>query len=182
MHSFDKALFFTVLMGVLALVSACQPISALNTTPAAAKTFTDPFAYCAAAGTIDSADDRYIGEKLPKSITKRIVGKGIVSADAPAKFVQHAIWRCMDSHVWICHYGANLPCDSKTDASTTPNTGIEEFCKSNPSSDFIPAFATGRETIYEWSCKYGKAVVGKQIVTVDAQGFDSQIWHELTAP
>lgn len=182
MHNFNKALFYSVLVSVLALVSACQPISAPATPPVAAETFRDPFAYCAAVGTMDLPDDRYTGEKLPDSISKQMVEKGIVSADAPADFVQHATWRCMDSHVWVCHYGANLPCDAKADTSTTPNTGMEEFCKANPNTDFIPAVATGRETVYEWSCKDGKPVVGKQIITVDAQGYDSQIWYELTTP
>ena len=42
-------------------------------------TFDDPFSYCAAVGTIDSPDSQYIGPKLPDSIVKAMISKGIVS-------------------------------------------------------------------------------------------------------
>ncbi|HWI61124.1 MAG TPA: hypothetical protein VNT75_04785, partial [Symbiobacteriaceae bacterium] len=41
-----------------------------RTQAAADTTYTDPFAYCAAVGTIDAPDSRYIGEKVPMRIAK----------------------------------------------------------------------------------------------------------------
>ena len=173
---------FLMLGLALMFMGGCQPIAAPANNSASATTYTDPFAYCAAVGTIDAPDASYTGEKMPESILKGLVEKGVVTADAPAEIQAHATWRCMDSQVWVCHYGANIPCDTKADTSQTPTAGMDEFCKANANSDFIPAVATGRATVYNWSCKDGKAVVGKQILEVDAQGYLAQFWYELSAP
>ncbi len=42
----------------------------------------DPFAYCAAVGTIDVPDARYVGERVPDPVVRGMIRKGIVSADA----------------------------------------------------------------------------------------------------
>src|SRR5215510_4570357 len=38
--------------------------------PPAATRFTDPFAYCAAVGTIDTPDSRYAGPKVPEAVAR----------------------------------------------------------------------------------------------------------------
>jgi len=48
-----------------------------------------------------------------------------------------------------------LPCTAKADTSRTPTPAMVDFCNANPTSDFIPANVTGRETIYEWRCTDG---------------------------
>jgi putative hemolysin len=141
--------------------------------------YSDPFAYCAAVGTIDTPDERYTGPKMPDSIVQGMIKRGVVSADAPLEFQQNAVWRCMNNSVWVCHFGANLPCLEKADTSQAPSLAMEDFCKTNPTAESIPAAVTGRATVYEWSCKNGKPDVVRQLFTVDPQGYLADFWHEL---
>jgi putative hemolysin len=150
------------------------------TSEAETSTYDDPFAYCAAVGTIDTPDERYSGPQMPDSIVQAMIRQGIVSADAPAEFQQNAVWRCMDNSVWVCHFGANLPCQEKADTSQVPNSGMEDYCRENPTAETIPAFATGRATVYEWACRDGKPEVVRQVLSGDAQGFLADFWYELT--
>lgn len=140
----------------------------------------DPFAYCAAVGTIDTPDARYTGPKIPDSIVQGMIKQGVVSADAPLEFQQNAVWRCMNNSVWVCHFGANLPCSEKADTSQAPAPAMEDFCKTNPTAESIPAAVTGRATVYEWLCKNGKPEVGRQLFTVDPQGYLADFWYDLT--
>jgi putative hemolysin len=144
--------------------------------------YNDPFAYCAAVGAIDTPDANYTGEAMPDVILQSMIQKGIVQADAPKDFQQHAVWRCMDKKVWACHFGANIPCTDKADLSQTSTAGMEDYCKANPNVDNIPASVTGRTTIYEWTCKDSKPELGKPVLTVDPRGFIAEYWYELTAP
>ena len=150
------------------------------TSEAGPSSYDDPFAYCAVVGTIDAPDERYNGPQMPDSIIQAMIRQGIVSADAPLEFQQNAVWRCMDDGVWVCHFGANLPCQEKADTSQVPNSGMEDYCSTNPTADTIPAFATGRATVYEWACQDGKPEVVRQIFSSDAQGFLADFWYELT--
>ena len=143
-------------------------------------TFDDPFSYCAAVGTIDSPDSQYIGPKLPDSIVKAMISKGIVSPDAPPDFQKNAIWRCMNNQVWVCHFGANLPCDEKASTSTAPSQEMNAYCASNPNNNTIPAAITGRATVYEWKCASEKPEVIRQVFQVDSQGFIANFWYQLT--
>ena len=161
------------------------PAPPLTNTPSPAATaapssYNDPFAYCAAVGTVDTPDTRYTGDKLPDSLVQGMIKKNIVSADAPPEFQHNALWRCMNNNVWVCSFGANLPCDEKADTSSATTAAMDDFCKTNPSADGIPAAVTGHDTIYEWVCKDGKAQVGKQLLTVDPQGYIAQFWYELS--
>lgn len=150
------------------------------TTEASQAAYSDPFAYCAALGTIDAPDDRYTGAEMPDSIVQGMIRQGIVSADAPAEIQQNAVWRCMDGNVWVCAVGANLPCDEKADTSETPSSAMEDYCSENPAAESIPAAVTGRATVYEWACQDGKPEVVKQLFTSDPQGYLADFWHELT--
>jgi putative hemolysin len=145
------------------------------------ESYTDPFLYCAAVGTIDTPDARYTGEKMPELITRAMVEQGVVSADMPKDVQQNAVWRCMDNSLWVCHYGANIPCTDKADLSQTPTPAMEDYCKANPTADNIPAATTGHATVYEWKCADGKPVAGQQILNADPQGFISEFWHILAA-
>ncbi len=116
---------------------------------------------------------------MPDSIVQGMIKQGIVSADAPPQFQQNAVWRCMNNAVWVCHFGANLPCLEKADTSRVPTPAMEDFCKTNPSDESIPAAVTGRATVYEWRCKNGKPEVVKQLFTVDPRGYLADFWYEL---
>lgn len=168
---------FSLSLLVFLFLSACS--AGLQSQPTRATTYADPFAYCAAVGTVDSPDARYTGPKIPDSIIEGMVTKGIVSADAPTDFKKNAVWRCQDAHVWVCHFGANLPCLEKADTSQTPTSAMADYCKANPGTDNIPAAVTGRATVYEWKCNADQPAVKQQIFHADPQGFLTEFWYEL---
>jgi hypothetical protein len=99
------------------------------------------------------------------------------SADAPDKYVQKSTsFRCTGGKVWLCNTGANLVC-GKANTSRS-SAGASDFCQQNPGSDVVPMAATGHDTIYEWTCAGNKAVISKQIETVDPRGFITDNWKQ----
>ena len=167
-----------LLLATANLISCSSNV--IISTPAATQqsTLADPFAYCAAIGTIDAPDARYTGPKMPETVAKGLMKATGASADAPLDlFVRNSFWRCMGGKVYACTVGANIPCESKADTRNTPNEGITNWCNSNPSADFMPAVATGRETVYEWRCTNGAPQIVKQVLTPDARGFISVFWY-----
>ena len=175
---------FRMMLSMLAialLLGACAaPVAQSTRTPLPPASYSDPFAYCAAVGTVDAPDARYSGDKMPAVVLQGMIRQGVVSADAPAAFQKNAVWRCMDGQVWVCHFGANLPCEERADTSQTPTAEMEDFCKNNRNADVIPAAVTGRATVYEWRCTDGKPAMVKQVFTSDAQGFIADFWFKLT--
>lgn len=145
--------------------------------------FSDPFAYCAAVGTLDAPDARYTGPKTPDAIVTGVRKALGTPADVPLQpFVAGTTWRCASGKVLACFVGANLPCGEKADTSKTPNAGIVDYCKANPAAEFVPAVAAGRATVYEWRCKNGAPEIAKQIFQPDARGFISEIWYVIAQP
>lgn len=152
-------------------------------TPAATQVtvFGDPFAYCAAVGSIDKPDARYSGAPMPDVIVKGLQKAFNAPPDAPIElFTRNSFWRCMDGKVYACSVGANIPCESKADTGKTPNEGMTSFCSANPNAELIPAAATGRETVYEWRCTNGTPQIVKQVFTPDARGFISSFWYLIS--
>jgi len=144
-------------------------------------TYSDPFSYCKAVVTIESPDSRYVGPQVPDVIAEGLKKAFGAPADAPPDvFLRGTYWRCMDGRVYACNVGANLPCTEKADTSKEPNEGMINFCKSNPDSEIIPAYAAGRSTVYEWSCKGTEPQTGKEVTKVDAEGYISNIWYEIS--
>jgi putative hemolysin len=142
--------------------------------------FADPFAYCAAVGTIDAPDARYTGAQPPAAVIDGIRRAFDAPADTPADFYSNGtFWRCADGQVKACFVGANLPCEAKADLSETPNEGTAAFCKENPSAEVVPAAATGRATVFSWSCADGVPVKGEQVAQADAQGFIADFWYVI---
>jgi hypothetical protein len=151
-------------------------------TVATGESYDDPFAYCAAVGTVDEPDARYTGEELPD-----VIAEGIRAAfDAKdvdlEVFQRGTVWRCMDHEVYACNVGANIPCLAKADESREPAQPLIDYCKENAGSDFIPAVVTGRSTVYEWACDDTEPVIVDQFTEVDSQGFLEFAWHKLTPP
>jgi hypothetical protein len=198
--------FFTILLPLLLVsLSACaqtpQTVTATPVPSAAAQSatftpnppantlastqsgsFTDPFAYCAAVGTIDTPDSRFNGPHMPDVLAQGLKKASGAAADAPIEmFTTGAYWRCMDGKVYACTVGANLPCDSKANTDKTPTQAENDFCQANPTAD-IPAYVTGHESIYAWTCKAGKPEIDQQVFHVDKQGFISEIWYAIPAP
>ncbi|MDF2627938.1 MAG: hypothetical protein K0R39_1769 [Symbiobacteriaceae bacterium] len=150
------------------------------TTVAGPATYTDPFAYCAAVGTIDAPDARWVGDKVPVVIARALRRAFTGSAEGELKMFQRgSFWRCMGGKVYACTVGANLPCQSKANLSRTPTPAMVQHCQSNPDADFIPMYVRDRASIYDWACRAGQPVITQQITKPDAQGFLSNIWYEI---
>ena len=186
-----------VLLTLVALaLSACSTLAnansgVTNSAPAATSTskpalantsYTDPFAYCAAVGTIDAPDARYTGPQVPDEIVNGFKkAAGLENSTEPLEmFKKTTIWRCMDSKVYACNFGANLPCNSKANTDKTPTQAMTDFCTANPDSEFIPMSVTGHSTIYSWHCVKGTPELLDQIEKVDAAGYLAQIWYALS--
>lgn len=152
----------------------------IQSEPSAPMQYDDPFAYCAAVGTIDQPDTQYTGNKMPETLIRGMVAQGLVTGDAPSEIQQNAIWRCMDNQVWICHFGANLPCLEQANTLETPSFAMEIFCQENPEAENIPTVVTGRATVYEWGCEEEEPKIIRQLFERDPQGFLANFWHELT--
>jgi hypothetical protein len=100
------------------------------------------------------------------------------SADTPSGYVRKSTtFRCTEGKVWLCNYGANLVCGKANTGRAS--AGAEDFCKQNPGSDVVPMAATGHDTVYEWQCVGNKAVISKQVETVDPRGFITENWRQL---
>lgn len=144
-------------------------------------TYSDPFAYCMAVGTIDAPDARYTGPQISDEIVNGfIAAAGLQASTEPMDmFKKMTIWRCMDGQVYACNFGANLPCDSKANTNQVPTPEMAEYCKANPDSDFIPMYVTGHDTIYSWRCVKGVPEMLEQIAQVDAAGYLANIWYPI---
>jgi dipeptidyl aminopeptidase/acylaminoacyl peptidase len=172
------AWFFTLLLvGAVLVGCGTTPAPATTATPA---TYTDPFAYCAAVGTVDTPGSNYVGPKVPESVAQGLQ-QALNAPDTPIDVLQNgSFWRCMDGSVYACFVGANLPCEAKANTDRTPTQEEIDYCQQNPNSDFIPAVVTGRETVYEWRCLDSAPAIVKQPSQPDAQGFLSDIWYKIS--
>ena len=92
--------------------------------------------------------------------------------------MESTVFRCAGGHVLVCTVGANLPC-GKANTSRAPNTGELQWCRDNPGSSFIPAVATGHDTIYQWQCQADKPQIVRQTLHVDPRGFIVEVWKKL---
>jgi len=95
----------------------------------------------------------------------------------PAEVLGTGVIRCADGHLLACLAGANLNC-GKADTRTS-NPGARGWCRDHANSDFVPAFATGHDTIYAWRCDGPRAVIERQIDHVDRQGFVAENWKRV---
>jgi hypothetical protein len=145
-------------------------------------TFSDPFDYCAAAGTVDQPDSRYTGSSNPTAVVRGLeVARGLPLGSLSGQTAPVGIpWRCFSGDVWACDPGANLPCWA-ADTSPEPTQGMKDYCQQNPDS-FLPFAVTGHATIFEWTCQGGMPVITRQVYTVDPRGFVAQYWYRIPPP
>ncbi|HTX78090.1 MAG TPA: hypothetical protein VMC62_00405, partial [Longilinea sp.] len=171
----------TVASTLLAACATSTPVPTPTTVPSptsapvsasTAVTYTDPFAYCAAVGTIDAPGAGYTGEAVPNDIvTGYLKAANLQNSTEPMDLLkQTTSWRCMGGQVYACNVGANLPCDSQADTSQTPTQAMNDYCTANPDADFIPASVTGHDSIYSWKCVKGTASAFEQVDQPDAAG------------
>lgn len=130
-----------------------------------------PAAVCARLGVDDSM--RPIPASLVPAVNA-LFGTKMSSAQA----VDSTVFRCAGRRVLVCTTGANLPC-GPANTSRLPGTGAVAWCRDHPGSAFIPAAATGHDTIFAWECRNGAPRIVRQMHGVDAHGFISDYWKEL---
>ncbi|MSQ30471.1 MAG: hypothetical protein EXR64_00360 [Dehalococcoidia bacterium] len=154
--------------------------SPLASRPAASSD--DPWDSCAAAGTIDRPDPRYLGDG-----TRAVIQDALAIAERrPQRFADPAArrvaipWRCMDGAVWACDQGANLPCGA-ANQNREPTAAMNTYCAEHPDWG-IPLYVSGHSTIFAWSCYGGRAVIDRQQFQVDARGFVANFWYRLERP
>jgi hypothetical protein len=129
-----------------------------------------PEAFCARVGT----DDRL--RPIPAALVPA-VNHAFHTAMPTDLATRMTVFRCADRRVWACGAGANLPCD-KADTSRV-SAGGAHWCKEHPGAAFIPAYATGHATIFDWRCHDGAPVIAKQRFKVDRRGFVAGFWRHL---
>jgi hypothetical protein len=153
------------------------------TSTTTAGTYNDPFAYCAAVGTVDAPDARYVGAAFTSEIATGLADATGMPKDSPWRSLPGVLtWRCGAGEVKACIYGNNLPCNAKVDFSTTPADRIAAYCAALHPGDepFIPGYVDNKASAYEWRCVDGVAVIAQTRYTADAQGFISRYWYELS--
>jgi hypothetical protein len=162
-------------IGLLTAVSIVLLREAATATGQPVPGIEDPFAYCAGVNTIDTP----LGGASPTPAAlapflRKTLGLSADVALNPREY----FWRCMDGAVYVCATGANLRCDTKADRAKR-NSGADNYCRENPNSAFVPAYATGHNTIYAWRCSAGSAVSGKRAIKLDRRGYRADIWHRV---
>ena len=95
----------------------------------------------------------------------------------PGAISDAAFVRCVGAKLIACYVGTNLDCDKADARRVLP--GATAWCLQNPGATDIPMAATGHATIYQWSCKSRRAVAGKAMVAVDAQGYIAENWKAV---
>jgi hypothetical protein len=85
--------------------------------------------------------------------------------------------RCMDGRLLACFTGANLPCEKMN--TQRDNKGADAFCRMNPETAFVPAFATGHDSAYAYRCVAGHAVVSGETFPLDPRDFAASLWAPI---
>jgi hypothetical protein len=130
-----------------------------------------PAALCQRVGTDDTT--RPIPEALVPAVNAAF------STRMPARVAMDTtVYRCAKDRVLVCTAGANLPC-GKANTSRAPAEGEVQWCRDHPDDAFIPAVATGHDTIYQWSCHGGVPRIAGQTLHVDSRGFVAEFWKQL---
>jgi hypothetical protein len=161
----------------LALTSVSGVVEPATVPTARPQAIADPFTYCTKVGT----DDRVglpTGEQaavLLEPYTRTALG---LPPNAPLA-ASSIFWRCMDTKVYVCTVGANLPCASRANQAKQTR-GAQSFCREHPDATDVPAYAVGHVSLYVWRCAAGQTVRGSAVATLDRRGFRTDIWHELS--
>lgn len=131
----------------------------------AAQTFTDPFTYCRAVGSVDTPDSQYVGARIPPRVAAALRVK------PPDGFGYETIeWRCMNGRVFACNTTNDPTICMKAPwrSGERPNQSMIEECRKNPNG-FLASH--GR-----WTCRNGRPVVTADRYPVDARGYPSSAW------
>ena len=155
--------------GIRALLLGAS-VAGLACCAAASSRAQTPAGVCAQAGTDDTL------RPIPTALVPA-VNAVFRTSMPPDVAVRLTVFRCAAGHVLVCGVGANLPC-GKADTSRTSKGG-EAWCREHSNADFIPAYATGHATIFEWRCRNGVPAIVRQRYRVDPRGFVAEYWRRL---
>lgn len=155
----------------------CGVAMLMGATPCLAANRVDPIAVCKAARDRDEPEtaarvDRATLSRMAKALDLAIPPRELGSRR------DGFYWRCMGGDVYVCFVGANIPCWGKPDVSRT-NEGASSWCAEHPNDDVVPAYATGRETVWHWGCAGDQAIIRNTDVPLDPRGFRIQEWVRL---
>ena len=132
---------------------------------ASSASYADPFAYCAAVGTIDHVDGRYAGPDLIPEMAEAL---HIPQNSARDRYR----WRCNNGIVMACTSFGWPICDTTPDA-----TEMLAFCQRNPEVSRLLA-PNGT-----WACKAGRPVIPDDASwPVDDRGFLPKAWQAVLKP
>ncbi len=130
-----------------------------------------PASVCTRIGTDDTL--RPIPESLVPSVNRAF------GTTMPARMaIDTTVFRCSGGSVLVCTTGANLPC-GPANTSRTPSRGAVAWCRDHPNAAFIPAVATGHDTIFAWRCRDEVPQADRQVLEVDPRGFIGTYWKLL---
>jgi hypothetical protein len=141
----------------------------------AARTFTDPFAYCAAMGTIDRPDQPFKGRPPLAEVAAAFdIARELLND-------RNVAWRCYNGAVYAC-IQLNSPICGRADTRRTPTAAMRAFCRGNPDSEVIPAVVIGHEhpPMYQWGCPGTVATITQQAFTPDPRGYPPDLWKKLS--
>ena len=139
-------------------VEALPPV-VVGTAEPTETSFEDPFAYCAAVGTIDYVDSRYRGPAVVAAMTHALS----LTTDASRDRVR---WRCDSGRVLACSSYLGPICDMVPTLSE-----MKAYCAGHPNVEVILA------PHGIWSCVAGVAKVPEDARWhVDARGFMPRAW------
>jgi len=161
--------FFMIVASFVGLTAGTGAAGALAQAPS----FTDPQAYCRAAGTIDGPDQRFTGDKIPDWMVAPFVNPQYPRA------IYGISWRCVQGNVLVCQ-NAQSPSCLKANTDRTPSAAMSEFCRGNVNSQVIPRVVTGTERMLanNWICRGTEPAIAKES-RLDAQGFVTADWKRV---
>jgi hypothetical protein len=130
-----------------------------------------PAAVCARIGTDDTL------RPIPESLVPEV--NAAFGTAMPTRLAMDAtVFRCAAGRLLVCTTGANLPC-GPANTSRTPGPGAVAWCRDHANAAFIPAVATGHDTIFAWRCQGAVPQPGQQVLEVDRRGFIANYWQML---
>lgn len=143
----------------------------LAAAPPQAAAASSPVEYCRAVGNDDTL------RPVPGSLVPAVARLFQLHAMPAAELRRTSYFRCARHRVWVCVVGANLHCGKADTRRTLP--GADAWCAEHPGSDFIPASATGHDTIYRWRCDGPRAAADGPALTLDPNGFIAEFWKSV---
>lgn len=100
----------------------------------------------------------------------------MLGVEVPQDRQVRGLWRCMDGKVMLCIPGGQRHC-GRADTQVMPSPEARKYCVANPSAPEVPAWATGRDTIFGWRCEGPEPIVSGAVRSVDARGFVKEYWR-----